>query len=188
MGDGVAFTRLREPAPDVVAAMARWEADPALIPLVRPNATAAEAATTGVVNADTVAERLARTVIHLITLDGRPVGETSYQVDPPHLLRPSPGTAWVGVVIGEPEARGRGIGRRAMDHLEEAIRADGLARIELGVFAFNRNARRLYDRMGYREFARIPDFTYHEGRMWPDVRMEKWLTPPPSPPADDAAG
>jgi hypothetical protein len=29
--------------------------------------------------------------------------------------------------------------------------------------------------MGYREIGRIDDFTYWQGKMWQDIRMEKYL-------------
>ena len=62
-----------------------------------------------------------------------------------------------------------------MQYLEEQIRAHGWKRIELGVFEFNTNAIKLYQKLGYQEFARIANFTYWEGRMWQDIRMEKYL-------------
>ena len=104
----------------------------------------------------------------------------NFQVDPEHLLKPVPGSAWIGITIGEPEARGRGIGREAMRYLEAQITAKGLKRIELGVFEFNAAAIALYRKLGYREFARIEDFTYWQGRLWKDIRMEKYLTSPPA--------
>ena len=33
----------------------------------------------------------------------------------------------------------------------------------------------LYQKLGYREFARISNFTYWDGKMWQDIRMEKYL-------------
>jgi len=62
-----------------------------------------------------------------------------------------------------------------MGYHKSEIRLHGLKRIELGVFEFNENARRLYQKLGYKEIGRIPDFTYWNGKMWPDIRMEKEL-------------
>ena len=62
-----------------------------------------------------------------------------------------------------------------MQYLEGEIRAQGLKRIELGVFEFNTNAIKLYRKLGYQEFARIANFTYWDRRMWQDIRMEKYL-------------
>jgi len=47
-----------------------------------------------------------------------------------------------------------------MEYLEKEIGNKGLKRIELGVFEFNENARRLYLKLGYKEIGRIDDFTY----------------------------
>jgi ribosomal protein S18 acetylase RimI-like enzyme len=47
------------------------------------------------------------------------------------------------------EQRGKGYGRQTLDALEEAMRAMGVTRITLNVFAKNAVARHLYDRQGY---------------------------------------
>jgi RimJ/RimL family protein N-acetyltransferase len=98
-----------------------------------------------------------------------------YQIDPPHLYRKETGTAWIGILIGEETARGKGIGYWALQYLEKEIKEQGWKRIELGVFEFNMNAIKLYQKLGYREIGRIHDFTFWQDRMWQDVRMEKYL-------------
>ncbi len=62
-----------------------------------------------------------------------------------------------------------------MRYIETEIRLHGLGRIELGVFEFNENARQLYEKVGYKEIGRIEDFTYWNGKMWQDIRMEKQI-------------
>lgn len=171
----VTFRPLLEPSDEAAAALTRWENDPLLIPLTRPNGGQADLERRHEVTLDALRERLIHQQLYLILLGGRLVGEMSYQVDPAHLLRRVPGTAWVGITIGEAEGRGRGVGRAALRHLEHEIAAQGLGRIELGVFEFNRPALALYAGLGYREFGRVDDFTYWQGRMWQDIRMEKDL-------------
>lgn len=61
--------------------------------------------------------------------------------------------AWLYQIEVEPALRGRGIGRRAMELLEEEVRARGLARLELNVFGGNQVARRLYGSLGFDEVA-----------------------------------
>ncbi|WP_342710115.1 GNAT family protein [Lentibacillus persicus] len=51
----------------------------------------------------------------------------------------------------------------------------GNQRIELGVFEFNKPAYKLYQKLGYREIGRIHQFTYWQGSMWSDIRMEKYV-------------
>jgi ribosomal protein S18 acetylase RimI-like enzyme len=48
-----------------------------------------------------------------------------------------------------PEHRGRGIGTRLLDALEERLAADGVHDLVLGVLPGNTAARRLYERRGY---------------------------------------
>jgi ribosomal protein S18 acetylase RimI-like enzyme len=61
---------------------------------------------------------------------------------------------WLYDVYVEEAHRGRGVGRRLMQILEDRAREMGLGRIELNVFGHNAGARRLYESLGYREIAR----------------------------------
>lgn len=71
--------------------------------------------------------------------------------------------------------RGMGVGRALMTEAEMWAREHGVERLELGVFASNERARRLYERLGYevegvqRAAARFP-----EGDL-DLVLMAKWL-------------
>lgn len=62
-----------------------------------------------------------------------------------------------------------------MQYLEEQIKEQGIKRIELGVFEFNKPAQSLYQKLGYKEISYIENFTFREGKMWSDIRMEKYL-------------
>lgn len=85
-------------------------------------------------------------------------------VDPDH-VEPDPvlapyseleedGSYYVCGVALFPAYRGRGLGTRLMRLAEEQARARGLTRLSLIVFEANAGAKRLYDRLGYREAAR----------------------------------
>lgn len=169
------FAPLSEPTPDIVAAFSAWENDPELIPFSRPNPNAEALQRREPVTRADLLRRLERHHIYLIYLDGQLVGEMDYQIDPSHLYKPEAGTAWIGITIGEAAGRGKGLGGKAMQFLEAQIKAHGLARIELGVFAFNTPAIRLYQKLQYLEIGRINDFTYWQTKMWPDIRMEKYF-------------
>jgi RimJ/RimL family protein N-acetyltransferase len=109
-------------------------------------------------------------------LDGQLVGEMDYQIEPRLLYRKDVGSAWIGILIGEEIARGKGLGYQAFQFLEKEIKREGLKRIELGVFEFNHNAIKLYEKLGYQEITRFENFTYWQGKMWCDIRMEKYLS------------
>jgi GNAT superfamily N-acetyltransferase len=64
-----------------------------------------------------------------------------------------PARWWVYDVAIEPEYRGRGYGRGAMELAERLARAHGAWTIGLNVFRHNEVARRLYVSLGYREAA-----------------------------------
>jgi GNAT superfamily N-acetyltransferase len=76
--------------------------------------------------------------------------------------RGHPDALFIWDIAVEPEARGRGIGRAALDALEAWARGAGYGRIGLHVFGSNEVARRLYARAGYIET---------------DVMMERRLSP-----------
>jgi RimJ/RimL family protein N-acetyltransferase len=173
--DLLTFERLVVPAAEVAAALTRWDNDPELVPFIRPSTCPADLARHEEVTLADLRERLRTHEMYLIYLDGRLVGEVQYQVDPPICLRKVPGTAWIGITIGEQEARHSGVGSAAMTFIESELRSRGLKRIELGVFEFNHAARGLYEKLGYKEIGREYAFTYYDGRMWPDIRMEKEL-------------
>ncbi|PFA67115.1 GNAT family N-acetyltransferase [Bacillus sp. AFS015802] len=169
----VLFTKLVEPENEIITALNRWDNNPDLVPLIRPNKDQDELEKRWYMTMDDLNTRLDSHDMFLIYLDNKLVGEMNYMVDPGHLYKKVKGTAWVGITIGEPEGRGKGIGFKAVRYLENEIKKQGLTRIELGVFEFNRQAHKLYQQMGYQEVARIPDFTYWNGKMWSDIRMEK---------------
>jgi hypothetical protein len=87
----VSFMVLNELNNSIVELMLKWNNDPRLIPLIRPN-----------LNKEDIEKRLSRNEIesrlkhgsvHLIYVDNKIVGEIGYQVDPPHLLKKEKGTA-----------------------------------------------------------------------------------------------
>ncbi|MCL6574072.1 MAG: GNAT family N-acetyltransferase [Bacillus sp. (in: Bacteria)] len=169
------FSKLTEPTSTIVDVFNRWENDPTLVPLTRPNRNKEDIEQQRIMTFDKLTQRLEYIHIFLIYLDDQLIGEMNYMVDPGHLYKKELGTAWLGITIGEPEGRGKGIGYLAMHYLEEQIKLQGLKRMELGVFEFNNQAQKLYQKLGYQEIGRIKDFTYWEDKMWFDIRMEKYL-------------
>jgi GNAT superfamily N-acetyltransferase len=57
--------------------------------------------------------------------------------------------AFVWDVLVDESCRGQGYGTLILTALEEEVRALGVGRIALNVFAHNDGARRLYERLGY---------------------------------------
>jgi RimJ/RimL family protein N-acetyltransferase len=169
------FTKLTQATAEIVESLNRWENDPALIPLIRPNKTREDLEKREILTLEELEQRLEYNHIYLIYLQNQLIGEMDYQVDPRHLYKKEIGTAWIGIVIGEEMGRGRGIGYPAIQYLEQQIKLQGLKRIELGVFEFNTNAIKLYQKLGYKEIARINDFTYWQDKLWQDIRMEKYI-------------
>lgn len=112
---------------------------------------------------------------HLILLNDLPIGEVSFMLSTQHMIKKERDAAWVGIMIGENRAQGQGIGTKAMQYLENLLQQMGIRRIELGVFEYNARAIGLYRKLQYHEFHRTPDFTYWNGKLWTDIRFEKYL-------------
>lgn len=171
----ITFEKLIVPTPEIAEAFNRWENDPVLIPFIRVNPTKDDLEKREIVTSEELVQRLERKNIYLVYEHGKLIGTMEYHVDPVLLYKKETGTAWIGINIGEESARGKGIGAVALKFLEEQIKAQGLRRIELGVFEFNTSAIKLYKKLGYQEIARIDDFTFWQGKLWQDIRMEKHL-------------
>jgi RimJ/RimL family protein N-acetyltransferase len=171
----ISFKKLTEPTQEIAAAIENWQNDPVLIPLIHVNRTSDDLEKRHPVTVEGLAKRLIDHEIYLIYDHGKLIGEVEYKADPDYLYNKTPGSVWIGITLGEASARGKGIGTMAMKHVEEQIKEQGFQRIELGVFEFNTNAIKLYQKMGYREIGRIDDFTFWQGRLWQDIRMEKYL-------------
>jgi RimJ/RimL family protein N-acetyltransferase len=87
----------------------------------------------------------------LIETNGQIVGEGSMQVGPAHH------TGTLGIkIIGKYHRRG--LGTEMMSLLESKARELGLRRIYLHVWALNEPAIRLYQKVGYQEVGRLPDW------------------------------
>ena len=171
----ICFQKLTDPTPEIAESFSKWENDPILIPLMRPNLNEEDLLRRKPVAIYDLLERIKRSHVYLIYLQGALIGEMDYQVDPPYVYKKVKGTAWIGITIGDEAGQGKGIGYRALRYLEGQIKSAGLKRIELGVFEFNTRAVKLYRKSGYREIVRIEEFTYWQGKMWQDIRMEKYL-------------
>ena len=169
------FEKLTQPTPEIAEAFSKWENDPVLIPLTRPNLDEADLLSRKPVTVDDLIDRLIHSHMYLIYAGDELVGEMDFKVDPAYVYKKVAGTAWIGITIGEESGRSKGIGRQALHYLEGQIKSAGLKRIELGVFEFNTHAIKLYQKASYKEIARVEDFTYWQGKMWRDIRMEKYL-------------
>ncbi|MFP3488654.1 GNAT family N-acetyltransferase, partial [Staphylococcus sp. SIMBA_130] len=122
------IVQLTKPTAQFVEVLNRWENDRELIPLIRPNKSQEELDRREAITFEGVRDRLEYQNIFKIFVNHEMIGEMNYMVDPPHLFKHEPGTAWIGITIGEPEGRGKGIGFEAIQYLEEHIYQQGFNR------------------------------------------------------------
>ncbi|MDF3015529.1 MAG: GCN5-related N-acetyltransferase [Thermomicrobiales bacterium] len=79
----------------------------------------------------------------------------------------------VGIMIGEPDARGRGYGTEAMRLLlDYAFTVLGLHSVMLTVFEYNGAGRRCYEKVGFRESGRRRESRWINGRFWDEIHMD----------------
>lgn len=159
---------------ELIQTVLRWETDPAISPFITPHYEESEQA---LVTEEDVRESLSNPDKrnYFICVDDKPVGIASIIRNFPALLKTDGNTAWLGIYIGDPEWRSRGIGKMVMALYEAECRKLGYQRIELGVFSHNAGAIRLYEKSGFTKIGVIPHFTYSQGEWRDDIRMEKIL-------------
>lgn len=86
-------------------------------------------------------------------------------------------TAEMSLMVGEPDARGRGYATEmARLILDYGFTALSLHNIMLEVYANNPAARRVYEKAGFREFARRSESYFMDGQWWDRIYMEALAT------------
>ncbi|CAA9532658.1 MAG: Acetyltransferase, GNAT family [uncultured Thermomicrobiales bacterium] len=99
---------------------------------------------------------------------GRPIGNTELrEIDFRN------GTAGFGLMIGEPDARGKGYGTETTRlMLDYAFTALGLHNVLLTVYEHNPAAHRVYRKAGFREIGRRREARVSAGRRWDEIYMD----------------
>ncbi|MDG6221536.1 MAG: GNAT family protein [Candidatus Thermoplasmatota archaeon] len=108
-------------------------------------------------------------IIMLIVLSdtNQPIGTVGL-----HKINPVHGGAEIGISIGEKNAWGKGHGAEAMKlALQYAFNTLALHRVELTVIADNLRARRLYEKLGFKEEGAMREKLFIEGRRKDTVVM-----------------
>jgi RimJ/RimL family protein N-acetyltransferase len=83
-------------------------------------------------------------------------------------------TAELGIGL-LPDWRGQGIGERLMRRIEEWAREVGVEKLQLGVFASNTRAKRLYEKLGYEQEGYFKGQVKIGDRYEDEVLMAKWV-------------
>src|SRR6185503_5628304 len=91
------FKKLTSPTPEVAASFSKWENDPMLIPLIRPNSNEDDLLARKPVTVDDLLKRIQHDHTYLIYSHGELIGEIDYSIDPPHVYKQEKGTAWIGL-------------------------------------------------------------------------------------------
>ena len=79
----------------------------------------------------------------------------------------------LGILIGEPDARGKGYGTEAMRLLADfAFTALGLHSLMLWTYEYNLAGQRCYAKVGFQEMGRRRESRWHAGRFWDEIAMD----------------
>ncbi len=160
---------LRPHTSDTLPALKRWYADPELVRLARHR----NEPLTGDEVERMVRDRFSTAQMLAFALYER-VGATEQLIGSCTLanLDIENGAASFHLMIGEPAARGRGLGSEATRLVTKfAFEALGLHRISLTLFAFNEAALRCYTKAGFTEEGRMRDAITRDGRRWDEIQM-----------------
>jgi RimJ/RimL family protein N-acetyltransferase len=98
----------------------------------------------------------------------RPIGNTAL-----HGLDHRNRSASFGIIIGEPEFRGRGLGTETTRlMLDYAFTALGLHNVMLTVFEFNPAGLRAYEKAGFRQIGRRRECRVMGGKLYDEIYMD----------------
>ncbi|MEU4640689.1 GNAT family N-acetyltransferase [Micromonospora sp. NPDC023814] len=112
----------------------------------------------------------------LAVLDSRVVGTGLWRRGPKPIFAHY---ADLEKITAHPAARGRGIGRLVTGALVDDARKAGIETLALGVRGNNHGAIELYERLGFREWGRLPNVIEVGDERYDDVRMCLDLGRPP---------
>ena len=106
------------------------------------------------------------TIYELAT--GRPIGNCDI-----HNLDVRNRRGELGILIGEPDARGKGYGTESMRLLADyAFTVLNLHSLMLWTYEYNEAGRRCYAKVGFREMGRRRASRWHAGRFWDEIAMD----------------
>lgn len=114
-------------------------------------------------------------IIFMIYDDDTPIGNVGVDFGFPLLAGEKEFSGWISICVGEKAYRGVGIGGMAITFIEDFCRENNIKRIELGYFAYNVNAEKLYNKLGYKKIVVNKDVVYYNNEWYDDIRMEKYL-------------
>jgi RimJ/RimL family protein N-acetyltransferase len=90
-----------------------------------------------------------------------------------HGIDPRNRSAVFGIMIGDPDARGKGYGTESASlMLDYAFTVLGLHAVSLQVTAFNIAGQKAYARAGFKESGRLRDRYWFAGRWWDQIHMD----------------
>ncbi|MGL6106912.1 GNAT family N-acetyltransferase [Romboutsia sp.] len=172
----IKFRELTEKDIEDFELIAKWDNQEEIKYFIRPNLKEGEME--DIKGRDMLFGLIANPDKHIyIILDGSiKVGYVSVESNFGMLYNKEKKSSWISICIGEDAYRDKGIGRYAMEFIEEKSRELNNNRIELGVFEYNEKAIRFYTKLGYKPIGRNKEFIYYQGRWHDDIRMEKYIT------------
>lgn len=155
--------------------IAKWDNQDEIRYLIRPNFSEDEIE--NIKGSDLLLSYRANPQKHtyIIQDDKEKIGYVSIESNFRWIYKKDEKSSWISICIGEGKYRGKGIGKLAMEFLEEKSRELNNNRIELGVFEYNTNAREFYKKIGYSEIGENKEFVYYNGKWQSDIRMEKYI-------------
>lgn len=158
---------------DIYTKMAEWYNDPELKYLITPRFSEKLVAAVEPEELIDMHKKNKDKSIYVIYDGQKPIGNYSIISKFGGLMNKAGKTAWISIIIGDKSYHGKGVGKLTMQLMEEESRSLGFRYIELGVFEFNKKAKRLYENSGYKEIGRNKEVIYYDGEWCDDIHMVK---------------
>jgi len=117
-----------------------------------------------------------RAIRFMIENHGLPIGCCTIEINPPYLSSQKTPSAWIDIMIGNPQHRGKKRGTLALQMIEAFIKEKGISRIEVGISEINIPSRSFFLKAGYTECARNKNEFIYKGYHYDDIRYEKILS------------
>lgn len=169
------YKRIEKDNREIFDVITKWDNDKEIMHQLRPCFKEEELE---LADAQEAYERFVKNktkILFVVYDEQTPIGTVSVDFAFPLFAGDKEFSAWLGICIGEKNYRGKGLGKEIITFVEGFCAENGIKRMELGVFSFNEPAKRLYERMGYKEFEINENLIYYNGSWYDDIRMEKSL-------------
>ena len=171
----IKFREIKEEDVFAFELIAKWDNQDEIKYLIRPNFNEGEMDSISASDLLLTFRANPNKHVYIIQDKEKKIGYVSIESNFTKLYKKEDNSSWISICVGDSQYRGLGVGKVAMEFLEEKSKELNNNRIELGVFDYNTNAIEFYKKVGYEPIGQNREFIYYNGKWHNDIRMEKYI-------------